>query len=322
MHTLVATTTLAMGVNLPVDNVVINHCGLGSFMLGEGKDATMFNQIVGRAGRRGMTQKGYALMLVDDGTEEIKSTGFSTEKVKLLCSKMTGDAANIASQIYDPSKPSDVDGLDMFVLTGLCLNIWSATGLRLADAQAQAHAHGRSSEAADVAADAAADPMDTGTGEEAEAEAEAGAGSVGGLGGTDGVVKVVKTPSSSRLTLIELVSTSLFARLEPDGKDGLEPDGKYEQASHESVRRLLRKGLAHASCQDSEVIEPSDFGHAVQSAGFSSVDSAIAIKEELDAAIESSACKQTISRSPLASFAPRNQPPERAAKCGGWARIA
>lgn len=49
LHTIVSTTTLATGVNLPADSVVIHELGRSGYLLGKDKpldDATLFNQVL------------------------------------------------------------------------------------------------------------------------------------------------------------------------------------------------------------------------------------------------------------------------------------
>lgn len=60
VRVLVATTTLAMGVNLPATRVIVNTLRIGPVMLSQ----TLYKQMVGRAGRTGLTARGDAFLLV------------------------------------------------------------------------------------------------------------------------------------------------------------------------------------------------------------------------------------------------------------------
>ena len=92
---------------------------------------------------------------------------------------------------------------------------------------------------------------------------------------------MTRVASSSPRTAIGLVRSSLFAKLNLSWRNGeLGHLESPEVVVHDLVHdRLIRNGLAHSGCEDSELIEPSDFGRAVQRAGFISIDSAIATKQ-------------------------------------------
>jgi len=61
LHTLCCTSSLAAGVNLPADKVIVTSLKLGAASL----DSTQLNQMVGRAGRFGMSETGEAFILTE-----------------------------------------------------------------------------------------------------------------------------------------------------------------------------------------------------------------------------------------------------------------
>ncbi|CAL6091621.1 DNA_helicase [Hexamita inflata] len=70
VHTLVATTTLAAGVNLPAKSVIINGLKIGISQI----DQQYYRQMTGRAGRTRESKEGYSILYLEDPKqfEEVK----------------------------------------------------------------------------------------------------------------------------------------------------------------------------------------------------------------------------------------------------------
>jgi replicative superfamily II helicase len=67
LHTLVATTTLAAGVNLPARQVIVvgrRIGGRGDYTLSPSR----YRQMVGRAGRAGLDVRGQSFLMLDDSS--------------------------------------------------------------------------------------------------------------------------------------------------------------------------------------------------------------------------------------------------------------
>lgn len=62
IHTLVATTTISAGVNLPARSVVIRYQKIGSIEL----DGAKYRQMIGRAGRMGLATSGHSFLLLTE----------------------------------------------------------------------------------------------------------------------------------------------------------------------------------------------------------------------------------------------------------------
>lgn len=73
LSVLVATTTLAAGINLPARRVILRHCWAGHTNNKELLHATVYRQMIGRAGRAGHDDKGEAVLMVTPGatTEQV-----------------------------------------------------------------------------------------------------------------------------------------------------------------------------------------------------------------------------------------------------------
>lgn len=62
IHTLVATTTISAGVNLPARSVIIRYQKIGSIEL----DGAKYRQMIGRAGRMGLATSGHSFLLLTE----------------------------------------------------------------------------------------------------------------------------------------------------------------------------------------------------------------------------------------------------------------
>lgn len=62
LHTLVATTTISAGVNLPARSVVIQYQKIGNIEL----DGAKYRQMIGRAGRMGLATSGHSFLLLTE----------------------------------------------------------------------------------------------------------------------------------------------------------------------------------------------------------------------------------------------------------------
>ncbi len=73
LSVLVATTTLAAGINLPARRVILRHCWVERNHKKELLHPTVYRQMIGRAGRAGHDDRGEAVLMVTPGatTEQV-----------------------------------------------------------------------------------------------------------------------------------------------------------------------------------------------------------------------------------------------------------
>lgn len=95
LRVLVATSTLSSGVNLPARRVIIRTpCAFGNSMM----DVMMYKQMIGRAGRKGIDEKGESFLLCTEKEAEIgrKLIASTYPPVKSCLSGYTSDGENPA----------------------------------------------------------------------------------------------------------------------------------------------------------------------------------------------------------------------------------
>jgi len=69
LHTVVATTTISAGVNLPAQAVIISSTKIGTTDL----DGVRYRQMIGRAGRMGLSNKGLSFLIIDERDKRMSS---------------------------------------------------------------------------------------------------------------------------------------------------------------------------------------------------------------------------------------------------------
>lgn len=69
LHTVVATTTISAGVNLPAQAVIISSTKIGTTDL----DGVRYRQMIGRAGRMGLSNKGLSFLVIDEKEKRVSS---------------------------------------------------------------------------------------------------------------------------------------------------------------------------------------------------------------------------------------------------------
>lgn len=75
LHTLVATTTISAGVNLPARSVVIHYQKIGNIEL----DGAKYRQMIGRAGRMGLAASGHSFLLLTEQDKRVILAKSSSE---------------------------------------------------------------------------------------------------------------------------------------------------------------------------------------------------------------------------------------------------